>query len=92
MSAADDQDPAATGQQLMRSVMREGLFPAVRTDPTVFRAFLRGFNLLEAPEVLLQDAEVMARVMEAYQSRDQRLPEPPLGPDRTELLARLNVA
>ncbi len=92
VSAADDQDPAATGQQLMRSVMREGLFPAVRTDPTVFRAFLRGFNLLEAPEVLLQDAEVMARVMEAYQSRDQRLPEPPLGPDRNELLARLNVA
>lgn len=91
-SSADDQDAGATQRQLMRSVMREGLLPAVRTDPTVFRAFLRGFNLLEAPEALLRDADVMGRVMEAYQSRDQRPPEPPLGPDRAELLARIVAA
>ena len=88
----DDEDPGATQRQLMRSVMREGLFPAVRTDPTVFRAFLRGFNLLEAPEALLQDAEVVACVMEAYQSRDQRPPDAPLGPDRADLLARIAAA
>jgi len=75
----------------MRSVLREGLFPALRTDATVFRAFLRGFNLLSSPEALLQDTEVMAKVLEAYQSRDEREPDPPLGPDRAELLTLIGL-
>jgi len=73
-------------------VLREGLLPAVRTDATVFRAFLRGFNLLEPPEAILQDPEVMAKVLEAYQARDERAPEPPLGPERADLLARIAAA
>ena len=75
----------------MRSVLREGLLPALRTDATVFRAFLRGFNLLTSPEALMQDTEVMAKVLEAYQSRDEREPDPPLGPDRAELLELLGI-
>jgi hypothetical protein len=47
----------------MRSILREGLVPALRTDAGVFRAFLRGFNLLEAPEALIQDQAVMAKVL-----------------------------
>ena len=90
--SSQDEDPEGTERQLMRSVLREGLLPAVRTDPTVFRAFLRGFNLLEAPEALLRDAEVMARVMAAYQARADRPLEPELGPDRAQLLARINAA
>jgi len=86
-----EQDAEDVQRLFMRSVLREGLFPAVRTDPTVFRAFLRGFNLLEAPEALMQDSEVMARVLEAYQAKDERPPEPALGPDRAELLARLSL-
>ncbi len=66
--------------------MRDGLLPALRSDPDVFRAFLRGFNLLEAPEALMRDPLVLARVMAAYQERDSRPPEPPLGPTREELL------
>lgn len=73
----------------MAEVMREGLMAAARTDADVFRAFLRGFNLLAAPEALVQDATVVARVMEAYQARDERPPEPSLGPDRADLLVAL---
>jgi len=57
----------------------------------VFRAFLRGFNLLDSPEALMQDTEVMAKVLDAYQVRDEREPDPPLGPDRAELLAMLGI-
>jgi hypothetical protein len=86
-----DEDPEVVQRRFMRSVLREGLLPAVRTSATVFRAFLRGFNLLESPEALMQDSEVMAKVLEAYQTRGERDPEPPLGPDRAELLALIGV-
>lgn len=89
---SSDDNPEVAARQLMRAVLREGLLPAVRTDATVFRAFLRGLNLLEPPEAILQDAAVMAKVLEAYQARDERAPEPPLGPDRADLLARIAVA
>ncbi len=93
-SAGDDgdEDPAAVSRRFMRSVLREGLLPAMRTDPAVFRAFLRGFNLLEPPEALLQDAEVVATVMDAYQRRDERPPDAPFGPEREGLLALLAAA
>jgi hypothetical protein len=36
--------------------------------------------------------DLIGRVMEAYQTRDQREPEAPLGPAREELLAALGLA
>jgi 2-polyprenyl-6-methoxyphenol hydroxylase-like FAD-dependent oxidoreductase len=73
----------------VRSLLRDGLFPAARTDPVVFRAFLRTFNLLDPPERILQDGDVLARVLTVWQDRANR-PEPePLGPDRGDLLAQL---
>jgi 2-polyprenyl-6-methoxyphenol hydroxylase-like FAD-dependent oxidoreductase len=90
-AAHDPSDPDAAGgeEAFMRSILRDGLFPALRTDPAVFRAFLRGFNLLAPPEALMQDPEVLGAVMAAWQERDQRAPDPPLGPDRDELLRLL---
>jgi 2-polyprenyl-6-methoxyphenol hydroxylase-like FAD-dependent oxidoreductase len=82
-------DPDATAEDLMADIMRDGLFPAVRTDPVVFRAFLRAFNLLVAPDALLSDPDVIGRVMAAYQARDERPPEPLLGPPRREMLEAL---
>jgi 2-polyprenyl-6-methoxyphenol hydroxylase-like FAD-dependent oxidoreductase len=73
----------------MQSVFREGLVPAMRTSPVVFRAFLRWFNLLVTPEALMRDTAVVAEVMAAYQDRENRAEPPPLGPAREELLARL---
>jgi 2-polyprenyl-6-methoxyphenol hydroxylase-like FAD-dependent oxidoreductase len=79
-------DPA----QVAQDVMRQGLMPAVRTDPQVFRAFIRTFNLLTTPDAMLTDAEVFGRILEAYQDRDNRPPEPVLGPSRQEMLLELS--
>ena len=87
----DESDPDEVQREFMRSVLREGLLPALRTDATVFRAFLRGFNLLSSPDALMQDTEVMAKVLEAYQSRHEREPDPPLGPDRADMLELIGL-
>lgn len=73
-------------------LMRDGLLPAVRTDPVVFRAFIRAFNLLVAPDALMTDNDVITRVLTAYQDREQRPPEPVLGPPRDQMLAALSLA
>jgi 2-polyprenyl-6-methoxyphenol hydroxylase-like FAD-dependent oxidoreductase len=73
----------------MRAIMRDGLLPAMRTDNVVLRAFLRTFNLLTTPDALLRDPDVIGRVLAAYQDRENRPPEPVLGPPREELLAQL---
>ncbi len=80
---------AAAEENPMRAMMRDGLLPAMRVDPVVLRAFLRMFNLLEPPDSLLTDMDVIGRVMQAYQDRDQRPPEAPLGPGRTEMMKAL---
>lgn len=77
------------GRSMLRSLVRDGLLPASRVDPVVFRATVRSFNLLEPPQALVADAEVTGRVLAVWQARDQRPPEPPLGPDRDELLTLL---
>jgi hypothetical protein len=77
-------DPAS-----MRSLIREGLFPATRTDPVVFRTFLRVFNLLDSPNAVLEDPDVIGRVLTVWQDRDNRPAPPPLGPTRDELLGIL---
>ena len=82
----DSSDP----RTFMRSVFRDGLLPAMRTDAVVLRAFFRGLNLLSTPDALAQDPDVSARVLAAWQDRDNRPPEVPLGPKhRVELLALL---
>jgi 2-polyprenyl-6-methoxyphenol hydroxylase-like FAD-dependent oxidoreductase len=73
----------------MRALLREGLLPALRVDPVVLRAFLRMLNLLDPPDALLTNFDVIGRVMQVYQDREQRPPEPSLGPDRDEMLAAL---
>ncbi len=73
----------------MRALLRDGLLPALRVDPVVLRAFLRMFNLLEAPDHLMTNWDVIGRVMKVYQDRDERPPEPSLGPDRAGLLAAI---
>jgi len=82
-----DPDPARFAQD----VLREGLMPAVRTDPEVFRAFIRAFNLLTTPDAILTDADAFGRVLAAYQDRENRPPEPVLGPPRRELLSLLGA-
>jgi 2-polyprenyl-6-methoxyphenol hydroxylase-like FAD-dependent oxidoreductase len=90
IDATDDAAPPPP-EDPMRAMMRDGLLPAMRVDPVVLRAFLRMFNLLEAPDSLMTNYDVIGRVMQVYQDRDQRPPEEPLGPDRSELMAALGT-
>jgi 2-polyprenyl-6-methoxyphenol hydroxylase-like FAD-dependent oxidoreductase len=74
----------------MRSLMRDGLMPAVRTDPEVFRAFLRVLNLLTAPDAIIGDPEIVGRVLTVWQARGER-PDPPAeGPTQDEMLRILD--
>ena len=87
-----EDDGDRTTREFVQSIMRDGLLPAVRTDATVFRAFVRSFNLLDPPDLITSDPDVISRVLAAYQSRDERPPEEPLGPDRPGLLTALDPA
>ena len=77
---------ASTEEHPAAAFVRDGVLAAVRLDPVVFRAFLRMFNLLEAPDALMTDADVLARVMATFAARDDREPAPAAGPDRSGLL------
>ena len=92
--AGDDPDGDVNDpRSFMRSVFRDGLLPAMRTDPVVLRAFVRTFNLLCPPDAMITDTNVSARVFAAWQDRDNRPPEPVLGPrSRADLLAALGVS
>lgn len=82
----DPNDPRA----FIRSVLRDGLLPAMRRDAIVLRAFFRTFNLLCAPDAMVKDADVFGRVLAVWQDRANRDPEPLLGPaTRAELLTAL---
>lgn len=85
-SGSADPDATVDPADFVRELLRDGLLPAMRVDAVVLRAFLRMFNLLEPPDSLMTDADLVGRVMAVYQDRDSRPPEPPLGPDRAHLL------
>jgi 2-polyprenyl-6-methoxyphenol hydroxylase-like FAD-dependent oxidoreductase len=77
------------GRAFMRSLLTEGLAPAMRTDAVVLRAFFRSFNLLTPPDALITDPDVVGRVLNVWNDRDNRPPEPELGPDRDGFLAAI---
>lgn len=92
---ADRADAAATAagdasSAGMAAILREGLLPAARTDPLVYRAFVRSFNMLDPPGTMMADTEVVGRIMATWQDRDQLGPvAADAGPTRAELLAIL---
>lgn len=75
----------------LRGLLRDGILPAMRTDPVVLRAFLRMFNLLTPPDALFTDLDVIGRVWRCFEMRDERPPEEPLGPARDALLAAIDL-
>jgi 2-polyprenyl-6-methoxyphenol hydroxylase-like FAD-dependent oxidoreductase len=89
--AGDDPDGDPNDQRsFMRAVFRDGLLPALRRDAVVLRAFFRSLNLLTAPDAIVKDPDVGARVLAVWQERENRPPEPALGPKRrADLLALL---
>ncbi len=89
LSGVDPDGDTSDPRTFMRSVFREGLLPAVRTDAVVMRAFFRSLNLLTSPDAMMKDPEVGARVLAVWQTRDQREPEPRMGPARRADLLEL---
>ncbi len=75
-----------------RDFILNGLIPATRIDPDVFRAFFRAFNMLDAPSALMSDTKVVTATMTAHAQKDQRPPAPKLGPERDEFLAVMAAA
>lgn len=76
-------DPKA----FIRSVIQEGLFPAMREDIVVLRAVVRSINLLEPPESLMSNSDVIGRVLAVWQDRENRKRRQlELGPPRDEML------
>lgn len=76
-------------ERYIRSVVREGLLPAMRRSAAASRAWFRSFNLLSTPDATFQDAEAMTAIFEAWQQRETREPDPPLGPTRRAFLEEL---
>lgn len=75
----------------VRTLIREGLLPALEEDQLVLRKFLRMMNLLEPPGDIMQDPVVMQRMLDSYGRRAER-PKRRLGPSRNEMLERLEAS
>ena len=87
--AAAPADPArpVDPKAFFRSVLQEGLFPAMRQDLVVLRAVVRVLNLLDAPDAILTSPEVMGRVLAVWRDRDRREQRQlELGPSRDEMI------
>jgi 2-polyprenyl-6-methoxyphenol hydroxylase-like FAD-dependent oxidoreductase len=52
---------AMLAEQAFGRLLERGVLPATRVDPVVFRALLRTFHMLDAPERLLTDPGVVLR-------------------------------
>ena len=85
--AVNRPDGSVDPRAMMRAMLRDGFMPAMRADIGVLRAFMRIFNLLDAPADLMKDPHVLGRAMAAFQTRDERPPLQQL--TRDELLERL---
>jgi hypothetical protein len=66
----DKAEPTSTGAFLgdaasvaIKFVLERGILPATRVDPVVFRGLLRIFHMLDGPELLLRDPEMLLRTL-----------------------------
>jgi 2-polyprenyl-6-methoxyphenol hydroxylase-like FAD-dependent oxidoreductase len=74
--------------------LRSALMAVTRTDPRVWRAFVRTFNLLDPPDTLVSDPYVVGKVLEALQAGAEGLPPfaDAIGPTREETVRMLALA
>jgi hypothetical protein len=57
------QPPAELTARLQEKFFRDGIAVAMRTDPVVYRAFLRMINMFETPEQAFLRPDVVARTL-----------------------------
>ncbi|MFP6639546.1 MAG: hypothetical protein VCC04_04820, partial [Myxococcota bacterium] len=84
-------DGSVDPKAYMRSILRDGLIPALREDLAVMRAFMRVFNMLDSPMDILNQADLLPRILSVWQRRGERDPIR-LGPRRGELVEEIRSA
>jgi 2-polyprenyl-6-methoxyphenol hydroxylase-like FAD-dependent oxidoreductase len=85
------EDGTVDTRAYMRSLLRDGLVPALREDLTLLRAFMRVFNLLESPTDLMKDPQILQKVLQSFERRGER-EQQVRGPSRTEMVEQLSAA
>ena len=75
---------------MKRSILKDGLIPATRSSAKVWRGFMKMMNLLADPSILTEP-EISSEIMSVWTDRDQRGPEPSLGPTREEMMDHLKL-
>jgi flavin-dependent dehydrogenase len=74
--------------RLAQTLVQHGLIPALRSDLTIRRAFMRDFHMLDLPGVALRRPRVILRLVRVFLQTKRRkagLYPPPPGPDRTAM-------
>lgn len=88
---AQRDDGSVDPKGYVRSLVRDGFLPALREDLTLLRFFMRMMTMLDPPAELLKNPAVLARVLESWARRHERV-MPRLGPTREEMLGLLAAA
>lgn len=80
--------------RLARRFFEDGIRPASRGDIKVMRALMRGFHMLENPNLALQDPDILLRITRYLlrgRTRNGELLGPPLGPERHVMMEKLSL-
>lgn len=86
------EDGTTDPKAFMRSLFRDGLGPALAEDIVILRKFMRVFNMLDAPESLIQEGgDLFPRLLAAWSRRGDRDPTR-LGPVREEMVEHIRRA
>ncbi|MFZ5930805.1 MAG: FAD-dependent oxidoreductase [Pseudomonadota bacterium] len=81
--------------RLARRFFEDGIRPASRGDIKVMRALMRGFHMLENPNLALQDPDILLRIgryLLRGRGRNAALLGPPLGPERNVMMEKLSLS
>ena len=85
------EDGSLDPKAYIRSVMRDGLKPAMGSELPVMRAVMRVFNMLDAPSDILKDSNLRKCVMAVWEKREER-EAVQMGPTRSEMIEHLSAA
>ena len=83
--------PASVVHRLYDSFFEDGVIPATRVDPIVFRAFVRMMNMLETPEDAFFRPEIIERVIAVWMRPGGRQRFAPTVPDPERIIASLEA-
>jgi 2-polyprenyl-6-methoxyphenol hydroxylase-like FAD-dependent oxidoreductase len=70
--ALTNADGSANPKAFTRSLLKEGLMPALREDAGLLRAFSRTINLLDSPGAMMQNPAVMQSLLASCARREER--------------------